>query len=267
MKIHSVIYLLCFIACAFLLTGKAQATELDIRIDLHGDDSYPPYSYSNEGKPDGIYTRILERVAERISGYDIVIKMRPWKRLIGEAEQGDIFGVFPPYFLGDRRPFFTEYSVPILAEESITYCGKKLLYPPRPNWPEDYFGLTIGNNLGFALGGPELEEAMDQGKIKVENTAGTINNIRKLLAGRIDCYINDRIAILWNIRQMKRNGNWPYQQELAEGTTINREYGYLALSGNFEAPYRHDFLAKFNAIILNMQESGEIDRIALEFIQ
>ncbi len=43
-------------------------------------------------------------------------------------------------------------------------------------------------------------------KSRLENTPGTKNNILKLLAGRIDCYINDRISILWNVRQMKKQG-------------------------------------------------------------
>ncbi len=259
-------YLFSILLTLMLGFSPAFAGE-DIAVTLYGDDSYPPYSFLNKGKIEGIYPHIMQQVAERIEGYDIKITLLPWKRALRLAKKGQIFAVFPPYYLPDRRPYFSEYSVPILPEETIAYCAKSILIPPRPRWPEDYYGLTIGNNLGFDFYGEKVDQAMHAGKIKLENTPGTKNNILKLLAGRIDCYINDRISILWNVRQMKKQGKWPYDRELAEGTVLDREYGYLAFSGIYNAPYREDFIRKFNTIILQMQSSGEIDRIAQEFIQ
>ncbi len=107
----------------------------NIAVTLYGDDSYPPYSFLNKGKIEGIYPHIMQQVAERIEGYDIKITLLPWKRALRLAKKGQIFAVFPPYYLPDRRPYFSEYSVPILPEETIAYCAKSILIPRVPAGP------------------------------------------------------------------------------------------------------------------------------------
>jgi len=56
------------------------------------------------------------------------------------------------------------------------YCRQDILEKDRPNWPNDYFGLTIGNNAGFSAGGDNFLAAVKAGDIKVQETKGTPKN-------------------------------------------------------------------------------------------
>jgi len=191
----------------------------------------------------------------------------PYKRVLEAARRGSVFAIFPPYYLPKQRPYLSEYSVPLYTEETVVYCGKNILISPKPNWPEDYFGLTIGNNDGFLVGGEAFHAAAKQNKLIIENAKGTDVNIRKLIADRIDCYVNDRASIVWSIKQMKKNKKLPYVREVAEGSIISQENGHVAFSKKFDARYRRDFIDKLNAIILDMQKSGDINTIVDNFLR
>jgi len=252
--------------CFFLCVSTVFAAEDKVEVVLYGDDSYPPYSYIVDGESEGIYCRILKLAAQRIEGYDVRVALVPYKRALEEAKQGYIFAIFPPYSHPIKRPYLSEYSVPLLIEETVVYCGETVMPFPNERWPDDYFGLTIGNNDGFVIGGDKLLLAAKQGKIKIESYKGTEVNLRKLMVGRVDCYINDRVSILWTLKRLDES-ELPYSRELAEGATIRQEEAYVAFSRKFNAPYRHDFIDKLNSVILDMRESGEIQRIVDSFLQ
>ena len=63
------------------------------------------------------------------------------------------------------------------------------------NWPSDFFKTSFGINRGFnheALGGKEFSEASSKGDIIVLEANSNEQNFKKLEAGRIDFYINDK---------------------------------------------------------------------------
>ena len=69
-------------------------------------------------------------------------------------------------------------------------------------------GLTIGNNSGFSAGGDEFKAAVKAGKIKLSETKGTPKNLLKLIAGRVDCYMNDALSIQWELKKLQKEGKY-----------------------------------------------------------
>ena len=82
-----------------LVLGLVWTTSVFSQIDVtvYGDDSYPPYSYVENGKLTGIYTAILKKVFSQMPDYNVSIHSIPWKRGLAEIEQGKIFALYPPY--------------------------------------------------------------------------------------------------------------------------------------------------------------------------
>ncbi|GAB6177298.1 ABC transporter substrate-binding protein [Desulfobaculum senezii] len=240
------------ITCAVLLLAShaAQAAQ---SVTVYGDDSYTPYSFSNRGQPDGIYVKIFQTAFKRMDGYNVTIELVPWKRAMKLIEKGQGFAAFPPYYRPEQRPWIQPWSDPILEEGFAVYCRAEVLTSPRPNWPDDYKDLTIGINAGFSV--PDTEG------LKIEEAADNEANLKKLKAGRIDAYVNDDASIRYTMSQMGISSD-----VIKKGTQINTENGYLAFSRDFDAPYKQDFVAKFNAAIKAMQDSGEIDRIVASFL-
>ncbi|WP_275405843.1 ABC transporter substrate-binding protein [Desulfovibrio sp. JC022] len=235
-----------------ILTCTPQANAI-IRVNVFGDDAYAPYCFMQNGTFDGIYVRILEKAFSRMKGYEITIIPVPYKRLLLGLENGKIFAAFPPYQWPKERPWIDIYSAPILEEDYSIFCAEGFLDKPRPNWPEDYANLTIGINDGFIV--------PDADKLKTEDASSNEKNIKKLLAGRIDCYVNDSKSILYTAKIMGIDSS-----KLVQGIKISTEYGHLAFSRKNNPPFKRNFIKNFNKIIYEMKCSGEINEIVNNFI-
>jgi len=235
------------------------------KVTIYGDDSYPPYSFLDSDRLTGIYTIILERVFEQMPDYDVELKGIDWKRSLTQIQRGYIFALFPPYKRSDRP--YMEFEMPILDEELVVYCRKELLDKPRPNWPVDYYGLTIGNNSGFSAGGPQFWEAVKGGKIKVEETKGTPRSLLRLINGKVDCYMNDVVSIQWELKKLIKEGRYD-GVSLEKGAVISQEYGYLGFSTNgTRYPFKNDFKNQYFKILDKMKKSGDIDAIVKRFLE
>ncbi len=234
-------------------------------VTIYGDDSYPPYSYTENGKQTGIYTVILERLFQRMSDYKVTLEGRPWKRSLRAIEAGEILALYPPYKLPKDRPYM-EYDLPILDEEIIVICRDQVLSQPRTRWPQDYLGLTIGNNLGFNVGGQAFAAQVKEGNIKLQEANDTKLNLLKLIKGRIDCYINDAVSIRWQLNQLQKQGL--YQGVgLSQGLTIHTVQGYLGFAVKDDKfPHKADFKRQYLKQLNQMHQSGEINRILLEYL-
>lgn len=243
---------LLFVLAALLVfsAGSAFAAK---QVTIYGDDAYEPYAFSNGGKPDGIYVKIFEQAFAKMPDYKVVIEMVPWKRALKLVEQGKGLAVFPPYYRAAERPWIDPWSEPILEEGFAAYCRNEVLSSPKPNWPGDYQGLIIGSNEGFSV--PKAEG------LNVQEAPNSEVNIKKLFAGRIDCYVNDGNAILYAIKQLGLDVS-----KVSKGTQISSENGYLAFSKTGPYPFKDDFVAQFNAIIKDMKANGEIDAIVKSFL-
>jgi polar amino acid transport system substrate-binding protein len=235
-------------------------------VTLYGDDEYPPYAYAENGKMTGIYTKIIENIAKKMPDYNIVIKKTPWKRGLAEIEKGQIFALYPPYNRPAERPYM-EYETAILDEELSLYCSDKITQENRAKWPEDYYGLSIGNNAGFSPGGDAFLSAVKAGKISLTEVKGTSKNLQKLISGRIDCYLNDALSIEWELKQLQKSGTYT-GTGVSKALVISAEQGYLGfVTDGSKFAFKDDFKKQYNEVLSQMKDSGEIKKIVDEFLK
>ena len=137
----------------------------------------------------------------------------------------------------------------------------------RPNWPADYYGLTIGNNAGFSVGGGVFNEAVKNGHIKLIESKGTPRSLLKLIEGTVDCYINDVVSIQWELKKLEKEGRYN-GTNLKKSATISLDYGYLGFSTNGSRyPFKNDFKKQYLTILETMKANGEIDAIVKRFLE
>lgn len=260
---------------ALLLSSSCMALAHagDIAVTLYADAGYPPYAYEKNGKPAGLYYEIVSTAVKRMQGYKVEIQPVPWKRGMNLLKSGNGFALYPPYHNTRDEPWTWPYSLPLYEEKVVAVCRKDILAAkPRKRWPEDFYGLTIGNNAGFIVGGEAFEAAIRDGHLKVEEARDNATNLIKLGLKRIDCYINDRVSIQWTLKQLKAEGRYDEgssHAELAEALVIATEQGFLGYSDrdNGRYSYKTDFVKQFDSIIYQMKRSGEIDTIARNFFK
>jgi polar amino acid transport system substrate-binding protein len=262
----SALLLLFFLCSACACPARAASPQA---VTIYADDSYPPYSFIENGRLTGIYTEIVRRALERLPEYQVQLLAVPWRRGLAMLESGQAFALYPPYFRPQERPYI-RYSEPILTEQVVVYCNAATLAKRTlKHWPVDYHGLRIGMNSGFLLGGPEFDSAAQAGLLTVDQAQGSRANLLKLLRARIDCYLNDRLSILWELERMKTDGLIDERyQPVSEIAVLSTEQGHLGYSDLAERyPFRLDFIEKFNAAIRAMRRDGEIKDITARFLR
>lgn len=254
-----------------LWSASLAAAAADIAVTIYGDAGYPPYSWSKDGKPAGLYYEIISTAVSRVPGYKVAIETIPWKRGMSMLEQGSAFALFPPYFNTRDEPWTWPYSLPLYEEHVVAWCRRDVVARrSHMVWPHDFHGLRIGNNAGFIVGGAEFDQAVKAGKIQIEEARDNQANLIKLGLRRLDCYINDRVSIQWTLAGLKRDGLYDEggkHATLVEAAVIGVEQGFLGFTdrdkGRF--PFKTDFARKFDEAIYQMKRSGEIERIATKF--
>lgn len=240
----------------------------DIDVTIYVDDSYSPLSYVENGKAKGMYIDVLSAVFRKMEGFNVTMKPVPWKRGKLMMKKGEGFGLAPVFFHGHDWPYLYPYSAPFYNETIITVCDEKALEDYRPQWPEDYQGLTIGNIAGFdGWGGEKFRAMVKDGKIEYMEAHGSEKLIRALLMRACDCIMIEDKSFDVEIARLKRTGI--YNEEIhpayRKGAIVGIDPVYIGFSEtaikNGKYQYEYEFRKQFDSIIYRMVKSGERDRI------
>ncbi|NVD08010.1 amino acid ABC transporter substrate-binding protein [Vibrio sp. JPW-9-11-11] len=238
------------------------------KVTIYGDDAYPPYSYAEGNQVKGIYADILAAAFERMPKYQVTMVPLPWRRGLKMLEVGEGFALFPPYFYTERRPYISPYSEPILAEEVVVMCRPEaVINRDIDTWPQGYYGLTVGVNQSYALGGQAFWQAVEQGDIQLKEAKSNRASMINLYKQRIDCYMNDRLSILWELKLLKNSQQVERDWSPVITTTVSSEYGYLgyARDPDNRFHFKQDFVTQFNQALNEIKRDGTIDAILANY--
>lgn len=244
---------LATLAFLIILPARVAAQE----ITLVQDNAYPPYMSENDGKPAGIYAVIIEEAYQRLGNDNLVLKAVPWTRATVLVENGHAQGLVGSYFKPKDRPWIRHWSVSLYDEEVSVFCRRGIA---RREWryPDDYKGLLFGNVAGYRAPGERFFEMVAAGDIKLEEAQTTEQNLSKLVLGRIDCYVVERLATEMLIRQKN------YDNVDIVGTA-SIEPAYIGFSDKWTGPEADAFLQEFDRVLNAMKADGTIARIVASF--
>lgn len=243
----------------FLLLSHLQASQ---HVILFGDMGYPPYSYAENGEAKGVYVDIIKAAFDKMDDYDVEFIMVSWDRCKMMLKTGLAVGFFPPYFTQERTQWI-DYSDKILEETTIVFASAEVLQDKHV-FPDDFIGLTVCLNKGFAiegLAGKKSAELIKQKKIHLvegkNNNDGCLGRLtRKKPNGELlaDFYINDRLIDISKYPSVKR------------GIQIKSNHGHVGFSKNtHQFPYVKEIKNSFNRAINTMKENGEIEAIVKQY--
>lgn len=256
----------------FIILLPIFASAQNIKVVIHVDDSYKPYSYAKDQKPMGMYIDVLKTAFSRMEGFDVTMKPIPWKRGKKLMEQGKGFGLAPAFFHGHDWPYLYPYSLPFYTEKIIAVLTERNGNTPRNDWPDDFIGLRVGNVAGFdGWGGDKFHALVKERKILYHEVGGSEQIIRMLAAERLDCIMMEEGAFDHQLKRMKKSGLYDEKKhaKLIKGPTIGTDPVYIGYSepaikkGNY--PYAYKFQKAFDVTLYRMIKNGEIPRIMKNF--
>ncbi|WP_375749842.1 substrate-binding periplasmic protein [Vibrio sp. HN007] len=163
-----------------LLTALPSAGKTSIRLSL---GEWKPYI--SESMPDyGTFTQIVTE-SFALSGISVEYSFYPWKRAVYLAREGLVDGVIAIAHSKEREDEFLFSKDPILIGERVFFHMKD--YPFHWNDMEDLKDIPIGGTFEYFYG-EEFAQAEAAGKIQVDRVNSDLQNLQKLLAGRIKVF-------------------------------------------------------------------------------
>lgn len=177
------------LAASVLLWGEysVEASEKSLRIAAFDYKPFVNQNVDGHGYIAEIATAALLR-----AGYDVEYHFVPLKRALVLAQEGDMDGVLGAYY-AEERTSFLEYSNP-MGDIRVNFFRRKdrnISYTK----PADMAPYTIGVILGTSL-----IKALHQDGLKVDEAPGNVNNLKKLLAGRVDVFVGTTEWIFYDLR-------------------------------------------------------------------
>jgi polar amino acid transport system substrate-binding protein len=252
-----------------VLAFNIYATEVT-QVTILADDSYPPYSFVENGKLKGIYIDIVRQAATLIeSHYKINIIAIPWKRGLLEIEMGKSFALIPPYKHIQKRSYIWPYSIPLMKEHVVAFCQKGINLSKyiNPTKIKKQPPLMIGINAGYLILNKKLEKAVHRKDIIISENKSTSSNIMKLYTKRLDCYFNDKNSTHWELSQLSKKSsiNFENVREALLVMTQTAHIGYTNAHGH-DFEFKDDFVLRMDDALSNLISSGTYQEIINQYV-
>ncbi len=210
--------------------------------------------WSKYSKNNGYILHIVEE-AFNYSGIEIEIIWLPWKRAFENARKNKIDSTCCWFYVEERTKDFY-YSDPVVVETQVFFHLKSYNF----NWKsiDDLKGIIIGGDIGFNYG-EEFEEAEKSGKIVMKRVPSYGQNLKKLIAGRIQLYPAAPITAYDHMRSL-------FPSKTIDLVTyhpkqILKKKLHLIISNRMEKKRAFRLLTLFNEGLNELFESGKYDEI------
>ncbi len=264
--LHFIVLILIVLFC---FCHSARAKDRPI-ITILADDSYPPYSYVENNRLKGIYVDITKAAAKLIKEhYQVDLVGAPWKRALKEVEKGQVLGILPPYKHITAREYIWPYSLAIMNETVVAYCQNYINIieyfssaSKRPLLP-----LNVGINSGYMIFSDEIKSAIADKKIVVWENKSTYANVLKLHSKRIDCYLNDRLAIQHELSRLSKVYHLSFD-DISESIIVMSQTAHIGYSDsvNGDFPFKNDFIQRMDFALMQVKESTEYQEIIAKYL-
>lgn len=174
-------FLAVIFSCGQLSAGENNTVVL-------GANHVPPFKIIEGETLSGINGDILKEIF-RDTGLKMKIKKCPWKRCLTELEEGRI-DVFLGLFKSPEREKLFRFCDPPYSNRSDKAFYLRRGEGHRVNKYDDLYKLRIGVTRGYK----NFERFDSDEKLNKEFVAEHILNIKKLVAGRLDVFIQTELA-------------------------------------------------------------------------
>lgn len=196
----------------------------------------------------GYLTEVVTTTFKR-AGYSVDIRWVPWKRALVISKQGIYDGIIAASYTKDRHPYFNATD-PIVSDDfayfglTHRHQGHDPLLQLKP--------MTVGILRGAAI----MSDLEKNKNITIAQSNNHNQNIRKLLAKRIDFMLGSRT----HIQHILDNKFTEQQKSISVIEPIYRKNQYHLLFSKLH-PEHAIIVSNFNRAFKQMREEGVVDKI------
>lgn len=220
-------------------------------------ENLPPYSYTQNGRLQGIDIDFINALAERV-GIVIEIRPMPWVRVIASLQKGVIDGAFSLYKVEERQVYCS--YVDIMHYDNLGIAVKKG-HEFSYKGVADLSGKLVGKGAGVFIS-YEFSQAVRDKKFRVEElNDASVQNIAKLKAERVDLVIGVVDSMLYYAKQL----GFAQDIVIVDGLIQKKRPGYLVISKNATGVDNPQFINQLRKGIALLMEDGTYQRIQQKY--
>lgn len=161
--------------------------------------SFPPFNFLKEGRMVGIDLGFMQEIGRRLN-IEIEMQYVPWKRLLKMLEGGNADAGFALFYTDERAKYA------LYAEAEPIHYSSFLLFVKKGsefqfNKISDLYNKKIGMQTSFSIS-DEFDEAVKAKKINIHDAYSNENNIKLLLANRVEAIIGHEIVTFYNASKL-----------------------------------------------------------------
>lgn len=245
-------HILKLVLQTFLVLSSALSCNADNDKVVFATGEWPPFT--SENLPHYGHATALVSAICKVAGIDPVYEFYPWKRAEALVLKGKAFAAFPYALSADRQRSFDFSEVLFQGLNVLVY------HQNNPNIPKDFIYKGTADLSGYRIGGISgsfLQSDLDQAGITYKATTSIDQSIQKLVVGRLDFCIDDRVVLTDAISRL-------YPEQIQNFKFVSQPFGEkkpTALLVSRSYPDAQELLKRFNNAIKTMRENGEYDRI------
>jgi polar amino acid transport system substrate-binding protein len=252
MKIFRTAFFLMALSVGFIQTAHATPENKEIIIGFN-NVAWPPYLVKEiNGKIHGIMIDVMKEIASR-HGFSVKIAPLPEKRAIRGITGGDIDAYSKAKEWVDNPNAYL-WTDPVLDSTDVLIFPEDR--PVRFEKPDDLKGKQIGAILGYRY--PLLEPYFADGRIKRDDVKKDSLMLAKLLKGRDDAAIINKLVAFWVIRQ---NPEFRGKFAFSEKAVGKAGVCFMFTTKQNWGP----FIETFNKELTAMKTDGRLDAIVRKY--
>lgn len=232
---------------AFCVSTAAVAADKNLKLAA---TEWPPF-YGADLENNGFVSAIIREAFER-AGYTIDISFLPWKRAMAGTESGKFDGLFTMWYRADREESFA-FSDALPANEYVFF--------KRKDTEIEFTSLdaltshTVGMVRGYAP-----PETFDQSKFTVSLANTDEDNLKKLIRGRVDLVLTDKI-VAQHIINTALGGEGAELEVFGEPLGIETQHFVMSKQAQDYA----STIDAFNTALASMEEDGTLGEILASY--
>lgn len=211
-------------------------------------DDFPPYQYTEAEKPCGADADIVSEVCIRL-GIEPEFQVMPWKRVLKNAEDGDISAVLALLFKEERTKvlYYTKEPIHINRDSVIALKGSGM----KISGLDDLKGKKVGVMSGYSYG-PDFDNYKELNKILCDDHKSLI---RILDAGRIDAAVAAETPFMFNSKKMG------FKDRFETVYVISENPAYTGFSQKSCGENGKIMAEKFSEVLRQLKAEGMIEKI------
>ena len=237
----------------FMLSGSLSAAS-DVPFAIGEWAPYTGEAIDNHGMASEIVSAACKAV-----GLNAAFSFEPWKRAEHAVQSGNSFGTFPYKEMAERQTDF-------LFSDTLFSSSFVILAYARNSKTD---GFQYGKDadfkdfsVGIVAGTSAIKNPLTALGVKVEEVTRAEQNLKKLKAGRIDFYIDDRSVVRQALKETFS------EAEMADFTFLDKGFGdtnEFKIMVSKKYPDSAALLKQINDGIAKITASGEHAAILIKY--